>query len=182
MSKLIIFDKDSTLACSKSGAKFINRPDDQILIPGTAEMLDRLKADGSTIVVASNQGGVAMGHKTMSNAIDEAIYLQSLIPVFDYVLLAHSYETEGFGECIKINFTDGGLQWKVVTNSQQRFRKPNPGMIRFAKLLVAGAGNEIETVMIGDRPEDEQAAAAAGIPFRWVWDVNPMYPQELRGK
>jgi D-glycero-D-manno-heptose 1,7-bisphosphate phosphatase len=42
-----------------------------------------------------------------------------------------------------------------------QFRKPNPGMLKLAAYLHSAD----ECLMIGDRPEDEQAAAAAGIKF-----------------
>lgn len=48
------------------------------------------------------------------------------------------------------------------------FRKPNPGMI-YAALLNHGNGNQPnEYLLVGDRPEDEQAAAAAGVRFMWA--------------
>lgn len=42
-------------------------------------------------------------------------------------------------------------------------RKPNGGMLKLAMQFVGA--EKAETVMVGDRDEDEQAAAAAGVKF-----------------
>jgi len=51
------------------------------------------------------------------------------------------------------------------------FRKPLPGMLNFAKNYY-GVPDQI--LMVGDRPEDEQAAIAANVPFMWAdtWRKN----------
>ena len=55
--KLAVIDKDGTLTTSVSGAKFPQSPTDQKLLPGVKEAIDRLRADGWTLAIASNQGG-----------------------------------------------------------------------------------------------------------------------------
>ena len=78
---LYIFDKDNTLCRSKSGQKFINSVADQELIPGVAEKCAELRAQGHTLAVASNQGGVAWGymdyhtaHAIVKNAAERSTF------------------------------------------------------------------------------------------------------------
>lgn len=166
-TKLCILDKDGTLIRPASGETFVQHPQDQELLPGVKEQIAGLKAEGYLIVVASNQGGVASGYKTLDDAIAEMRYLTQLLPEIDYVLFAHTYETGEYGECIQIDATDGGFQWKFITNVHQRFRKPNPGMLKFAMRL-ANLPIRGGVLMIGDRDEDLKASAAAHIPFIWA--------------
>ncbi|HMA77901.1 MAG TPA: HAD family hydrolase, partial [Candidatus Paceibacterota bacterium] len=62
--KLAIFDKDGTLTTPASDAEFVQHPEDQILLPGVSEGVAAMAADGWTIAIASNQGGVAAGYKS----------------------------------------------------------------------------------------------------------------------
>lgn len=55
--KLCVLDKDGTLIRPASGAKFPQTPTDQELLPGVKEAIDRMRADGWTFAIASNQGG-----------------------------------------------------------------------------------------------------------------------------
>jgi histidinol phosphatase-like enzyme len=55
--KLAVIDKDGTLTTPISGATFPQSPTDQQLLPGVTEAIDRLRRDGWTLAIASNQGG-----------------------------------------------------------------------------------------------------------------------------
>lgn len=57
INKLIIFDKDGTLTRPRSGAKFPQHPEDQELYPGVKDAIDRLRVEGWSMAIASNQGG-----------------------------------------------------------------------------------------------------------------------------
>jgi D-glycero-D-manno-heptose 1,7-bisphosphate phosphatase len=173
--KLLIVDKDNTLIKPKSGAKFVQSPDDQELLPGVFDRVQEAKDQGAIVIVASNQGGVASRHKTLDATLDEFAYLIKLLPQIDYCLFAHTYENLGYGECIKIDASDSGFQWKLVTNGEWRFRKPNPGMINLAMKL-AEVDRE-NALMIGDREEDRLSAEAANVPFLWAqpW-TDPSLP------
>lgn len=59
MDKLLILDKDGTLVAPKSGSEFVQHPEDQELLPGVKEAIERYHSEGWAIVVASNQGGCA---------------------------------------------------------------------------------------------------------------------------
>lgn len=163
--KLLLIDKDGTLTFPPSGHEFVQDPLDQALLPGVEQTIKRYIADGWHPIVISNQGGVAAGYKSIESAIAEVQYCLKLTGI-EWALIAHSYEDQGYGECIKIDASDNGLQWEVMTNTHQRFRKPNPGMINYARRLFDAEREDC--LMIGDRPEDEQAAVAAGVPFLWA--------------
>lgn len=55
--KLLVLDKDGTLVRPKSGNTFVQHPEDQELIEGVAEAIQRYVADGWQLAIASNQGG-----------------------------------------------------------------------------------------------------------------------------
>jgi histidinol phosphatase-like enzyme len=63
-----------------SGAKFVQSPTDQRLLPGVAERIAELVEMGATLVIASNQGGVEAGHKTGEDAATEMRYIFDLVP------------------------------------------------------------------------------------------------------
>jgi histidinol phosphatase-like enzyme len=59
MTKLLILDKDGTLTRPKSGPTWVQHPEDQELIPGVAETLQRYRDDGWGMAIVTNQGGCA---------------------------------------------------------------------------------------------------------------------------
>lgn len=130
--KLLFLDLDGTVRCTKSGAKFINKPDDQKLIQG------------------------------VEDAIAEQQYTISLLPKMRKIYFCSDFEgREGY----LVKFTG-----KVVKVENPKYlgllRKPNPGMLFLAQKSCLNAIEEI--LYVGDRPEDEQAAVAANIPFMWA--------------
>lgn len=76
MQKLLVIDKDLTLIRPSSGATFVQHPEDQVLIEGVAEAIDRYHKAGWAIVIASNQGGC-----------DLSIVLGRKVPVGAYLVL-----------------------------------------------------------------------------------------------
>jgi D-glycero-D-manno-heptose 1,7-bisphosphate phosphatase len=177
---LVIFNKDRTLVESASGSKFIESPTDQRLLPGVAERIAELKRMGATLVIASNQGGVAAGHKSLADAIAEMRFCLELLPdAIDTGFFCPTYEGNDFyavGAGIQNNHVllsigdylssepaaeDYSIEELIPLKNKGFFRKPNAGMLLFAIKDCA----DQEAIMIGDRPEDAQAAATAGIPF-----------------
>lgn len=178
MLKLLLLDKDGTLVQPASGQKFVNEPWDQEPIPGVKDALQFAVADGWFPVIVSNQGGVAAGHKTLENAIDEMRFCLALFPEIKEAFFCPDYEGDicwrvwGKGEKHQIQYTR--LSWDVIgLDIGSQFRKPNPGMLKLAASL-HGAD---KALMIGDRPEDEGAARNAEIRFVWdsVWRQNPSF-------
>lgn len=188
MNKLAILDKDGTLTDPASGEKFVQHPQDQVLLPGVKEAVEKLVADGYTLVIASNQGGVAAGHKSLDDAISEMYYCLSLLPEISHAFFCPDFEGKNLWSCPKLSqiyvkdTSNGTTYFQVGADGlpmmpeatlvsenknftyhqlRGRFRKPGPGMLLSAQIW-AGA---TDCRMIGDRPEDSQAAEAAGIPF-----------------
>lgn len=167
--KLLILDKDGTLVRPKSGAEFVQYPEDQELIPGVAEAIARYRDQGWLIAIASSQGGVAAGHKTLGAAVDEMIFAMQLTGI-EAGIAAHSYENE-YGEALFFDLSDAGVYWRPITNKHTKFRKPHAGMIEFLFIYFCQYDRESwKGLMVGDRPEDQGAANAAGIDFMWAHD------------
>jgi D-glycero-D-manno-heptose 1,7-bisphosphate phosphatase len=158
---LYLFDVDDTLRRAllfpPIGAL---APWDQRVLPGRAERLQALKADGHRIGAATNQGTVAFG------------------------LVSEARMRRGLDE---LNRRLGGtLEWIGVCPHHPmallpRYRracdcrKPRPGLLlqALAYFLVPAA----EAVFIGDRLTDEQAALAAGFQFVFAnrfFEVRPL--------
>ena len=167
--KLAIFDKDGTLTTPASGAKFVQRPQDQVLLPGVAEGIAAMAADGWTIAIASNQGGVAAGYKSLDKAIEEMRYCMKLLPkIFNAYFCPDLAGNEcwhvekGFAQSITHKYRNG-----IGEPYKGEYRKPCGGMISHIQQIETFP-TPTETLFIGDRPEDKQAAANAGVRFQWA--------------
>ena len=149
--KCFIFDKDGTLCRSKSGKDTINSPEDQELIPGVEQALSILRDayPNSPFLIASNQGGVAFGTLTYTQAND---CVNAAIRAIGGSLAVFCPEHPQ------------GIVPPYVVDSE--YRKPKPGMINFllGELGIAPS----DALMVGDRPEDQEAAEAAGVDFEWA--------------
>ena len=144
---------------SKSGERrFVQSPDDQELIPGAAETLQRYRDDGWVMAIASNQGGVAAGFKTLECAIAETRYAMKLCKIKN-ALIAPSFESNGLG--LAYHILPKSLRRSVfeIKDLRERFRKPAPGMLLYLFPEIS------ERLYVGDRPEDKEAAVNAGILF-----------------
>lgn len=173
---LVIFDKDGTLVKPKSGATFVQSPSDQQLLVGVAERIAELREIGAVFAIASNQGGVEAGHKTLNDAIAEMRYCMGLTGINEsyfcpdfhgqecYRLTHNEMSMESQDpECLKVS------DFANAPTSITSFRKPGAGMIQAAMLFrllsMANPEDSIEATYIGDRTEDREAAANAGITF-----------------
>lgn len=168
MTKLAILDKDGTLIRSRSGHTFVRHPEDQELLPGVEDAIARLVADGYKLAIASNQGGVAAGYKTLEQAIAEMNYCIELLSNKESFWRAYFCPDNG-ETCWEV-FDSGKHRLCPVDTWKGQFRKPNPGMLRQALNSVMVYSVVTDVLYIGDRHEDEQAAQAAGIPFVWAHD------------
>ncbi|MEB3831892.1 HAD-IIIA family hydrolase [Phormidium sp. CCY1219] len=166
MTGLIIFDKDQTLIDSACGEKFIQSPTDQRILPGAAEAVSNFAKRGYKIAIASNQGGVEAGKKSFESAIEEMKFCLGLFPEISIGLICPCYDGKS-AWMVKLNDWEVYLRQKIGVGSGTtnfgNFRKPGPGMINF--LIAYYKSVPGETWFIGDRPEDEQAAEAAGTNF-----------------
>lgn len=166
---LLLIDKDGTLVKTKSGDKFVNKPWDQEILPGVKEAFTHYKQHNWKIIVVSNQGGVAAGHKSFTDAINEMRFCMELLPEIQECYFCPDYDGE---ICYRV-WNDDFIQYNSESfpvwelEIQKQFRKPSPGMLKLAKHIEAAD----KVWYVGDREEDEQAAKAANIDFIWadIW-------------
>ena len=172
--KLLILDKDGTLTTTASGETFVQHPEDQVLLPGVAEALQRYQDEGWKVAIASNQGGVAAGHKSLDEAVAEMRYCITLLPSkVPFSFLCPDFQGEECwmldgAELIALHGVDVNLSF------EKSFRKPSPGMIFAARAMQLR--EVLKTLFVGDRPEDQQTAANAGVQFMWAEEWRNLEP------
>lgn len=134
--------------------RFVNGPEDVVIFPEAVEMMRRWKSGGGRVVAVSNQGGIALGHVTMSQCAATMVRTHELTgQIFDKILWCRHHpaaEHPEFARC-----------W---------CRKPSPGLLIEAALeLAATYPGEIYpphlALMVGDRDEDRECARIANIDF-----------------
>jgi histidinol phosphatase-like enzyme len=198
MTKLVIFDLEGPLIQTKSGQKFRVSPDDWECIPGRVEVVRALQASGIFVAGATNQSGptwrealdtdrypTAEDICVMLNGADRALHMPICIALFDQrpydILVSHEEEVEEPLEYVPGTLVETAED--VMLRIYQEFehhlessrclpsldptwRKPDKGMLKF---LMDHFGVEAnETLLVGDRDEDQAAALAAGCIFAWA--------------
>ena len=183
--KLAVLDKDGTLVLPKSGNTFVQNPTDQILMVGAVEGCKRLIDAGYVLAIASNQGGIASGYKTLDGANHEISYCMHLLEGFNIRIVVGMLCPDFEGNECSIVRWDASFDYitdSIVGHKNEdligTFRKPNPGMLKAIASLFAMPkaktkdANPFKTElkiedcwMIGDREEDRLAAEAAGFSF-----------------
>ena len=161
---LYIFDLDGTLAETWEAG----------LLPGVAERVAELGNDVD-FAVATNQAGVAW------NAVEAEPYPRPaeignrLVAVAEALLVLKealwlvSIGDEGVDlpperwRALAAGVTQAAAPLWVRTSSDPAWRKPRPGMLLEARRTFDTESDE--TVFVGDREGDAQAAAAAGVRF-----------------
>lgn len=146
---------------------------------GIPARLAELRAQGVTVAVVTNQGGVGYryAHEQRGEWAQAARYptfqdmqirlaaIAGTLPIDRlYVSLHHGWEDWP----IPPEWVNGRIEQYsgMAVTWRADWRKPAPGMLLQALAdLDAMPG---EALMIGDRPEDQAAALAAGVPFQWV--------------
>ena len=160
MSNILFLDLDGTVRRTKSGATFINDPHDQELIPGVMEAIARYDLKEWKVIGITNQGGVGAGFKTLENCILEQRQTMKMLPTMDSVMFCPD---NGRTMC----YVPRQGEHSVITSYDYgSFRKPGYGMIAFFKQY--SGEPRPKSLMVGDRPEDEQCAKNANIPFMWA--------------
>ena len=161
--KLLLLDLDGTIREPKSGAKFINDPLDQKPIDKAFDMCSYYQEKGWFLLGVSNQGGVAAGHKSLESAIAESKETLRLFPQLSLIYFCPDYEG------LKAYIVDREFATPIFQESISEFgsfRKPGAGML----IMATRHYLPTEVMMIGDRPEDEEAARNARTNFTWAED------------
>jgi D-glycero-D-manno-heptose 1,7-bisphosphate phosphatase len=169
MNKILFLDLDGTVRRTKSGATFINDPYDQELIPGAQEAIAR--HEDWTIIGITDQGGVLAGFKSFDTCVNEQKYTLELLPAISHILFCPDAGNQcWFVKTSVVNIT--------VEELKGTYRKPNSGMINHSLGDWSGSAKDYyftndfdktkDCVFVGDRPEDQQVAINANIPFVWA--------------
>ena len=171
---LIIFDIDGTLADRDTGA----------LLPGVYEWFEKNK-QLFNIAFATNQGGVGLRYwmetgdfgdpekfpteLIVCENIDRVLFhifgtAELTTKAWDNVYMAFAYRSKKSGKWSPGPPPAPPRDYRGTP----RWRNPGPGM------LTAAMNDQdilpVNTLMVGDRPEDEEAAAAAGVSFLWAYE------------
>lgn len=172
---LYLFDLDGTLISS-----YMDEPSRDFnkwsILPGRKERIANLVASGHQIGIVSNQAGVAWGFVT-SEIVREK--LQAVAAQLGYGTIA-IYSDMGKGDHWLTGnespITRRTLPIFVCYDKEGPHRKPNGAMIEQAinDAMIdyydeeTEAFQDVPVLFVGDRPEDEQAAAATDVPFQWA--------------
>ncbi|KJH73646.1 hypothetical protein UH38_00080 [Aliterella atlantica CENA595] len=154
---LLIVDMDGTVREPRSDNKFIQRPSDQKLILGAESAIAYFADLGWKIVGVTNQAGVEAGKKSLTSCIKEQQFTMTLLPEIEEIYFCPDFAGK---RCFGVTPTASHDYSKHQLSGT--FRKPNPGML----LLAMEIHNPVKVLMIGDRPEDKQAANSAKIKFQ----------------
>lgn len=165
---LIMLDLDGTLVAdaiveieTEKGTKLQRRQHElfhePVLLENRLNVLDTAREEGDSFAIVTNQGGVAWGYHTQAEVYQRiGCALRQLAffggqPFSVHVCFAHERATvDGF-------------------KADAERRKPSPAMLNEAVEAHGLTGHEFEggsqVLMVGDRDEDYEAAAAAGVDF-----------------
>lgn len=158
--KLLLLDCDGTIRQPLSNSKFIQSPLDQQIIEGADKAIAYYSPGEWTILGITNQGGVAAGHKSLSDCFDEQRYTLELFPQITAIYFCPDFEGK---ECWVVNRVSMPLPASSLGYEGQEFRKPGPGMLRLAMWQYDISPQH--SFYVGDRPEDEEAAMRANVHF-----------------
>lgn len=147
MAPVLFVDLDGTVRAGYDElGRFVNGPDDVLVFGEAVERMRAWRAEGGRVVAVTNQAGVAIGYMSSEdNAMAERETVRQADGQIDVVLTCTHAPAQG---CF--------------------CRKPEPGLIYQGWLRVEAMWStpfRDECRMVGDRPEDREAAARAGIAF-----------------
>lgn len=142
--KLIILDRDGVI--NKESRAYIKTPEEWQPIPGSLEAIARFYKAGYTIVVATNQSGVARGYCTLETL--EAIHNK-----------LHNALAEFGGKIQKIYFCPHG------PDDGCNCRKPKTGMCEQIAAELNVDLKELQPIFVGDSMRDFELAHATGCKF-----------------
>jgi len=142
----VFFDRDGVL---NEDTGYVHRHDQFNWIAGAREAVRWANDHGYYTFVVTNQAGVAHGYY-------EEEHIRQLHDWMRVELAAAGAHIDGFEYC---PFHPNGVVAQYCQDSH--FRKPGPGMLK--KLMGDWPVDAERSLMIGDRPTDLEAAAAAGV-------------------
>lgn len=157
LAPALVLDFDGTIRRSKSGQTFIKNFQDIELMPGIEKLIWRYRDMGWLILGISNQAGVAHGFKLPLEIESEMDATFKLFYRNPFHIAKHCYH-DGKGRI-------------EPYNHRSLLRKPDIGMLAIMEKEAFDYKYVIDwdnSLFVGDRPEDEECAKRAGIPFRHI--------------
>lgn len=162
---VLYLDLDGTVRHGKDElGRFVNGPEDVVVFPEAVRRMRDWKRAGGRIVACSNQGGVALGlvpaEKVAAAMVETHRQTGHL---FDKIAWCVHHPNANEPEMARC--------W---------CRKPSPGLLIESALDLSRSLNEIYPphlgLFVGDRPEDQECARLAGLPFQWAhqWRAEAM--------
>ena len=151
--KFAFLDRDGTLNVRAPKARYVTRPEEFVWLPGAREAVKLLKDAGYTVLLFTNQPGVARGAMTLDdlNAIHEKMRRE---------LREAGADIDGIYCCLH-NWDDGCF-----------CRKPKPGLLYQAQR--EWSCDLTRAVVFGDDERDMQAGAAASCRCEQVTEERPL--------
>lgn len=162
---VLYLDIDGTVREGPDDAlgRFVNGPGDVRVFPHAVDQMRAWKQLGGRIIGVSNQGGIALGHVTITDAhaamVETARQCDEL---FDHIAVCRHHPTAPDPELARC--------W---------CRKPRPGMAIQAatqlrtELAAQGIYERYPphlALVVGDMGTDQQMAAALNADFGWAYD------------
>lgn len=99
------------------------------------------------------------GHKKLEAAFEEKQYTCLQLPILEAIYFCPDFA----GQVLCCADLNTAIEIKVESNKYSSFRKPGAGMLQYCLSLYGGDVGKCW--MVGDRPEDEKVAVAAGVNF-----------------
>lgn len=166
---MMLFDLDGTLI--RSYMERVDKRYDVVeLLPGVLERLEELDED---IAIVTNQGSVAFGYQSEQDVIAKLKRVGSALDYFNISLFTETFERyttgiDGQYAMLPIYVCYSDKRSPDPRYQDARRRKPSGAMITEA---LRNAGQAAAgSFYVGDREEDKQAAADAGVGFLWAKD------------
>lgn len=135
--------------------------------------LDKPRWNGKDYCYAPAAGKITASYKSIEDAIEEMRFAMDLTGIS-----AGYFCPDMLGEtmisCVIFDSIFRHMKLTTATALQtfgvevDGFRKPQPGMLQYIKEMALFQTKTY--LMVGDRPEDQQAAEAAGFEFEWAKD------------
>ena len=145
--KAVFFDRDGVLNLDHG---YVCEPDQLDWIPGAREAVAILNAAGVKVLVVTNQSGVARGYFT-----------EAQVDGFHAALQAGLARVGGRIDAFYVAPHHEDATVERYRHPDHPDRKPNPGMI--LRGLADAALAPEETVLVGDKASDIEAARRAGV-------------------
>lgn len=162
MHKALFLDRDGVVNVDHG---YVYQPKDIEFVPGVFELCKRFRAQGYLIIIVTNQSGIGRGFYTEDDFLtltnwmtDQFKQQQCLI---DDVYFCPHHAVSGIGK------------YKLDCEC----RKPKPGMF-----VQAAREHDIDftqSVMIGDKPSDIEAANSVGITRTFFVDHHKIEKEKL---